>query len=488
MKITPEQAKRELERREQEKRDQARAELINRQEYKAILPYNFRPREYQDPFFEAMNQKKRAVLVWHRRAGKDKSMFNYVIEKMFERVGTYYYFLQTYAQGKKIIWNGIDRDGFKVLKHLPEELRAKTNNSDMMIEAINGSIFQVIGTDNIDSIVGTNPIGCVFSEYSLQNPVAWDLIRPILAENGGWAIFNMTPRGKNHGWDMAEMAKQNKAWYYELRTVLDTKKADGTPVITEQMIQEERDAGMDESLIQQEFYCDFNAANQGAYYGRQMEDAENQDRIKIIEYEPELPVETIWDLGISDSTAIIFLQILGGREFRLIDYYESNNEPLEHYLKYVLNKPYQYSKHWAPHDIQVREYTTGMSRWEAAKNYKDENGKNMGIKFKIVPNISIQDGIDATRRLLPKCWFDTKKDQKKGNALSGVWWLVNALKSYHKEYDEKRHCYRDNPLHDWSSHAADAMRYLSVASKSRLSVTDAMKQRQENKIKYRKSA
>lgn len=390
---------------------------------------------------------------------------------MFDRVGSYYYILPTYAQGKKIIWEGIDRDGFKHTKHLPDFLRLKTNNSEMMIEALNGSVFRIIGSDNIDSIMGTNPVGVVFSEYSLQNPIAWDLIRPILAENDGWAIFNYTPRGKNHGWELAEMAKENDKWFYQLQSVKDTTRPDGSPVITEDIIQEERDAGMDEALIQQEFYCDFNAANQGAYYGKQMQQAEEEGRIKGFEYEPELEVDTFWDLGISDSTCIVFVQSVG-KEHRIIDYYESNNEGLEHYLQLVHDKPYTYGTHWAPHDIKVREFTSGMSRLEAAFNFKDKDGEDIGIDFEIVPDISIQDGIDAVRRILHKCWFNNTKEPKDGNSVSGVWWLVNALKSYHKEYDEKRHCYRDNPLHDWSSHPADAFRYFAVATKPHLTTVD----------------
>jgi len=462
------QALNELERRQ----EAIRKELVRRGEYKSVLPYKFEYRDYQLTFRKEMEVKKRSATVWHRRAGKDKTMLNFTFEKMFERVGIYYYLLPTYAQGKKIIWNGIDRDGFRHMNHLPKYMRKRTDNSEMLVEAINGSIFQVIGTDNYDSIMGTNPVGVVFSEYSLQNPVVWDFIRPILAENGGWAAFNYTARGKNHGYDLIEMAKVNEKWFAEILTVIDTKRPDGTPVITEEIIQEERDAGMDESLIQQEFYCDFNAANQGAYYGKQFEAVEKEDRYKSIPYEPALPVSTFWDLGISDSTSIIFAQNLSDKEFRIIDYYESNNEGLEHYLKLIHEKPYQYKEHWAPHDIQVREWGSGMSRFETAKNFKDDKGRSIGIKFKIVPDISIQDGIDAARRIIPECWFDNTKNQKTGNAMSGVWWLVNALKSYHKEYDEKKHCYKDTPLHDWSSHPADAFRYFAVATKPKRSSLD----------------
>jgi phage terminase large subunit len=458
-----EQARAELKRRAQE----ARAELIRRRAYSDLLPYRFRPRKYQTPFQRAMQEKRRAALVWHRRAGKDKTMLNFTFQKMFERVGIYYYILPTYAQGKKIVWEGIDRDGFRHLNHMPMDLRRRTNNAEMLLETINGSIFRIVGSDNFDSIMGTNPVGVVFSEYSLQNPVAWDMIRPILAENDGWALFNFTPRGKNHGWELAEMAQSNDRWFYQKLTVDDTKRPDGTPVITPEIIQEERDAGMDESLIKQEFYCDFNAANTGAYYGEHMMRAENEGRIINVKYEPELPVNTYWDLGRTDSTAIIFAQLLGHSEYRIIDYYECSNIDFEHYAEIVKLRPYRYGKHYAPHDIKVKEYFMKMSRLEAAKA--------MGIKFEMVPELSVQDGIDAVRRVLPKCWFDNTKKPKDGNSLSGAWWLTNALKSYHREWDEKRHCYRDNPVHDWSSHPADAFRYFAVATRGKMTMADALR-------------
>lgn len=178
------------------------------------LPYKFQPRPYQLPILRAFDAgKKRIIQIWHRRGGKDKLDVNIVARAMQEHVGTYYYFFPTYSQGKKALWEGISKEikdaedniispAMRILEHFPEALVSKKNDTEMKIVYKNGSIFQVVGTDNIDSVVGTNPIGCVFSEYSLQNPKAWDFIRPILKENGGWAIFNYTPRGKNHGYDL----------------------------------------------------------------------------------------------------------------------------------------------------------------------------------------------------------------------------------------------------------------------------------------------
>lgn len=387
------------------------------------------------------NGKKRAVWIAHRRAGKDKTLLNYTIKKMFERIGTYYYFLPTYAQAKKIIWDGIDGAGVKFLDHFPVEVVRKNNATDMKVELVNGSVFQLIGTDKIDSIMGTNPVGCVFSEYSLQNPKAWDLIRPILRENGGWAVFNYTPRGKNHGYDLYLMAKDNPEWFCQVLTIKDT-----VSVISEADIEKERAEGMDEDLIQQEYYCSFTAAVTGAYYAKQIQQAEDDTRITTVPYDTKIAVDTWWDLGIGDSTVIWFTQTVG-KEIHVIDYYENNGEGLPHYAKYLQSLPYVYGRHNAPHDIEARELGTGKSRLEVAKT--------LGIAFKVVPNLSVDDGIEAVRGILNRCWFD------KAKCKTGL----HALREYHKEYDEKKKVFKSYPCHDWSSHAADAIRYFAVGFK-----------------------
>ena len=232
------------------------------------LPFNFEPRSYQLPLLQALDEGiKRAVCVWHRRSGKDKTYLNYMIKEMPNRIGTYYYFFPNYNQGRKIMWDGMDREGFKYMNHFPSEIIANKNNTEMKITTTFGSIFQIIGTDNIDTIVGTNPVGAVFSEYALQDPRAWDFIRPIMRENGGWSIFNFTPRGRNHGYKMANMARRNERWFYENLTVDKTLKDDGTRYITEKDIEEERADGMSETMIEQEFYCSFEAALQSCFFG-----------------------------------------------------------------------------------------------------------------------------------------------------------------------------------------------------------------------------
>jgi len=413
------------------------------------IPHNYTPRTYQLPVLKALDGDiKRAVCVWHRRSGKDYTALNFTIKKMFERVGVYYYFLPTYNQGKKIIWDGIDKDGFKFLDHFPEQLIEKKNEAEMKIVLKNGSLFQIIGTDNYNSIMGTNPVGCVFSEYSLQDPVVWDFIRPIMRENKGWALFLYTPRGENHGYDLYTMAQDNPDWFSQLLTVENTHTPNGKRIITAKDIQSERDEGMSDELIDQEYFCSFEGMVHGAYYTGQYKKAQEENRITNVQWEEGIQVDTWWDLGVGDATAIWFSQVVG-QEFRLIDYYEESGEGLAHYIKVLQDKPYIYGFHNAPHDIEHREMISGVSRREMALK--------LGIPFRVVPNIKVEDGINAVRAIFNQCWFDKTKC-KQG---------LDALRNYHKEFDQKRRTFQKHPYHDWSSHAADSFRYFAVGVRQR---------------------
>lgn len=391
----------------------------------------------------------RGVAVWHRRTGKDLTAINMCCTSAVQRTGLYWHLLPTYNQGRKIVWNGFTRDGRKFVDYFPPGLIKAKNDTDMRITMKTGSIYQVVGTDDPDRLVGTNPIGCVFSEYSLQDPRAWDIIRPILAENGGWALFIYTARGRNHGYDMLQMAKKNPKWFAEVLTVNDTKRPDGTPVISSEAIQDERDAQMPEELIQQEFYCSFDAPITGSYYGKQMMAALKDGRITKVPWEPRLKVSTVWDIGMGDATSIIFYQRYG-LETRLIDYYENSGEGLAHYVARLRDgerSDYVYGAHWGPHDLAVRELGTGVSRLQTARK--------LGIKFRLVKKHSISDGIDAVRNLLPQCYIDENKCAR----------LVEALRQYRKEWDEINKCWSTHPLHDWTSHPADAMRGLAMSNR-----------------------
>lgn len=411
------------------------------------LPHNFVTRDYQNKVWDALSDDggyKRAVCVWHRRSGKDKTFINFVAKEMYKRVGAYYYLFPTFKQGRKVIWDGRDRRGFKFTDHFPKELRKRTDNTEMLIEMKNGSIFQIIGTDDIDRIRGTNPFGLVFSEWSLQNPAAWDITRPILAENKGWAVFVYTPMGKNHGYTTLETARAfPDVWFSEVLTVEDTKVI-SPDVLAQERREMVRKDGND-AVYLQEYMCDFEIPIKGAYFADQLMLADQERRIAGVPHDMAAKVHTFWDLGIDDSMTIWFMQQVG-REFHFVDYYEASGEGMPHYVKVLEEKKhYLYGRHYAPHDIEQRELSTGRTRKETAKK--------LGIDFEVVPRVANkEDSIEAARNILSQCWFDEKKCERG----------LNALRSYHKEWDEDNQVFKKNPVHDWASHGADAFQTFAV--------------------------
>lgn len=409
------------------------------------LPYHYEPRPYQLPVLRALDDGyKRVIAPWHRRAGKGKTFLNYTIAAMVDRVGSYFHFFPSYTQAKKAIWDGRDRDGFKFLDHFPRELVTAKHEQELKITLRNGSIYQLIGTDNIDAIMSTNPIGCLFDEYSLQDPQAWDYVRPILRENGGWAAFMFTPRGKNHAWHLLNMARGNPEWFVSVLTV------DDTGVVSPEDIEAERREGMDEDLIRQEYYCSFEGVQHGSYYGKQLEKAEKEGRIGVVPWEPNIGVETWWDIGVGDTNAIWLTQTVG-REVLVIDYIEASGESVAYYAKELQGKPYTYLSHNGPHDLSVREWGN-TSVVDSRPITRLESAKAQGIDFRIVPKVSLESGIDTARAFFGKCRFDRGRCQRG----------LDALASYHKEYDERMKQFRSYPCHDWSSNGADAFRYLAV--------------------------
>jgi hypothetical protein len=331
----------------------------------------------------------------------------------------------------------------------------------MKIRLINGSLIQIIGSDNYDTLVGANPIGCVFSEYALQDPRAYQYIRPILTANGGWAIFLSTPRGKNHLWELYNIAQNSPDWFCYKMTVEDTNH------ISLFEIQKEKAEGlMSDDLIQQEYFCSFQQGVEGSYYTKYIDGLRRNGQISIVPYETGFKVHTAWDLGMRDSTCIVFFQVIG-QTVRIIDTYENTNQSLEHYSKILSQKPYTYGKHIAPHDIKVRELGTGMSRLEKARQ--------LGISFIVAVNLSIEDGIEAVRTTFSKLWIDESKCSN----------LIKALENYRQEYDSRRKVYRGYPLHDWSSHWADTMRYMCISlSKMRDGLSAEDLDRRYNESRY----
>lgn len=329
--------------------------------------------------------------------------------------------------------------GERILDYIPEELIASKNSQEMKIRFINGSLLQLVGSDNYDTLMGTNPQLCVFSEYSLQDPRAYQYIRPILTANDGTALFISTPRGKNHLWELYQIAQHSPDWYCLKLTVDDTGH------IPLREIERERAEGiMSDDLIQQEYYTSFTMGVEGAYYAKYLDRMRVDGRIGLVPWESGFKVHTAWDIGVRDSTAIIFFQTIG-QTVRIIDCYEKNKEGLEHYINVLQQKPYTYGKHIAPHDMRVREFGSGMTRLEKAKQ--------LGITFTVAPDLTIPDGIESVRSALSKVWIDDTKGAP----------LLKALENYRQEYDAKRKVYKNHPLHDQFSHFADCMRYLCIS-------------------------
>jgi len=329
----------------------------------------FQPRPYQMALCDALENKgyKKIFVIWPRRAGKDIVCWNLMIRQALRKVGVYYYIFPTYSQGRKVLWQSITNESVRFIDFIPRELVTSSNSQEMSIKLANGSLIQIIGSDNIDSIVGTNPKGAVFSEYALQDPRAYQFLRPIFTANGGWCIFETTPRGKNHAYELFQIASYSPDWFCQKLTVDDTQH------ISLAEIEKDRQEGiMSDDLIQQEYYTSFTMGVEGSYYAKYIDRMRLKGQIGIMPYEPGFKVNTAWDLGVRDSCSIIFFQTIG-QTVRIIDYYEKSKEGLEHYIKILNEKEYVYGRHFAPHDIAVVEFGSGLSRLEKARS--------LGLKF-----------------------------------------------------------------------------------------------------------
>ncbi|RLC15125.1 MAG: hypothetical protein DRI24_11745 [Deltaproteobacteria bacterium] len=387
---------------------------------------------------------QRGMQIWPRRNGKDLTDWNLIIAKAMQRVGLYYYIAPYYNQARQIIWEGIDGTGRRFLDYCPEWLISGLRNKgrekqEMRQRLPNGSMIKLLGSDKIDSIVGTNPIGIVFTEFSLHKRGAWDYLRPVLAENGGWSLFNGTPRGQaNEFYELYDLANDPRsAWYLQHLSRDDT----GYPSL--EAIEEDRQSGMPEALIRQEYYTSFLSGNVGTYYSTEMDMLRQEKRFTRVPWNSRHPVYTFWDLGKADACAIWFVQVID-HQVRLIDYYEVIEKSLIEHINAVLRKPYTYGDHFAPHDIAVEEMSNKVSRWDVASEH--------GIDFVVVPKLPIQDGVEAVRQVLPRCWFDAM------HCKDGV----KALKHYHKTYNDKAEVYSDTAAKSWANHGSDAFRYLAV--------------------------
>lgn len=432
---------------------------MTKQTVEVTIPNNWRPRKDQWALWEYLQDGgKRGVEVAHRRWGKDDVALHFTATQAMERVGNYWHMLPQYNQARKVVWDAVNprTQQRRIDDAFPVEIRSKTRRQDMSIEFRNGSMWQLVGSDNYNAYVGSPPIGIVISEWAVANPLAWAYLAPILEENNGWALFIYTARGNNHGRTTYEMAKTTPGWFAQKITALES------PVFTEAQLMDikaeyirifGRELGT--ALYEQEYLCSFEVPILGAYYGQQIRDARADGRITKVPYQPGIEVDTAWDLGVDDSMTIWFFQPVG-KGFHFIDYYEASGYGLEHYAKVLKGKPYVYGNHWMPHDANEREMTNSeiaLSRKEVAEN--------LGIKpIQVVSrvrnmDILIQVHIPAVRNVLPLCWFDEEKCNDG----------IMALENYHAEFDEERKKLGNRPEHDWSSHGSDAFRTFAVGFK-----------------------
>jgi hypothetical protein len=410
------------------------------------VPIPYQPRWYQADVESALDAgKKRAVLVWARQHGKDFFCWNYMIWRSLQTIGTYFYIFPEYAHGKRVIWNGITMDGRRYLDQIPKELIAgKPCAVDMSINLVNGSRIQIVGSKHYDTLRGTPLKGAVLSEYAYQSPLVWDLILDPVFSNecntDAWAIFNSTPHGKNHFFDLLQMAQDNaKTWYTSIITNDDTK------LVSLDEIALKRQRGMTEEMIQQEYYCSFEAGVIGSVYGRLLSESAAQGRIGNVDYDRNYLVNTAWDIGIGDAMSIIFFQ-RRGTEILIIDHYENSGYPIRHYIDEVKARGYSYGTHFLPHDGKLRSVQTGATF--------EQIGRDLGLNMQALPNtIGLEAGIEKVRGYFPRLYFDRKKTD----------YLRRCLQQYHYDFDERTRVQKNVPAHDWSSHAADALRYVILS-------------------------
>ena len=415
------------------------------------LPHKFIARNYQAELLNAIFVKGYKHIYWiiHRRAGKTKTALNVLIAAALKESGLYIYLMPQTNQCRKVVWNGRGSDGVRFLDHIPPEVIKKINNSEMSITLLNGSIIQFVGSNNYDSLMGINSKLIMYDEYPLQNPMAYELLSPILLESGGTEILFGTPRGHNHGYDTYQMAINNPLWFVRKLTIEDTKKADGSSIITPEQIEQERGSGKSEEMIAQEYYCSFDIGNAGALYTREIAQAEYEQRIIDFEINLDLPVNVSWDLGVHDACARVLFQ-QNGAYIDIIAYIESNNKGLQEYWKELQDLKYQLGfKKWgiqiAPHDIRVREFaSSAKSRLQTAFD--------MGINFIVAPNLPIQERVDAGRAFIKECRFHKTHARH----------LLRCLREAMRKYDELNKIFTDKVLHNWASNGMDAYTYGAV--------------------------
>ena len=398
------------------------------------------PRDVFLDFHE--RQERWAVIVAHRRCGKTVSCINELIYKALiegKEDGRYAYVAPYYSQAKNIAWD--------YLLRFSKPVMSKANQSELWVELINGARIRLFGADNADSLRGLYLDGIVLDEYAdMRSPRIWgEIIRPLLADRLGWAVFIGTPKGHNAFYDLYNNATQDPDWYVKVL------RASQTGLLPQTELDDARKVMTPDQYLQ-EMECDFESAIIGAYYGAEMRQVTDQNRITKVAIDPMFSLYSAWDLGYSDDTSIISYQVVHG-EIRIVDYHSSNGQSIPFYTGLIKQREIdwnmKYTHHYLPHDARAKTLASG------GKSIIEQLSDKIPLKYlMIVPSLSLQDGIQATRLALTRAWFDHKCEDG-----------IECLRQYQREYDEDKKVFRDKPRHDWTSHGADAFRMLSIAWK-----------------------
>lgn len=376
-------------------------------------------------------------MVAHRRAGKTVAcVADLILAALFckKQDGRFAYIAPQYNQAKDVAWTYVKR----LTADIPN---VAYNESELRADLPNGARVRLYGADNPDRMRGIYLDGAILDENGDMKPRVWgEVVRPLLADRQGWAAFIGTPKGKNGFWDIWNKAQQDEAWF-KLKL-----PASSSGLISEAELAD-ASRGMTADQVEQEFECSFEAAIVGAFWGKELRECEKGGRIKSVPYDPAVPVHTAWDLGYRDDTAIWWYQVVSG-EIHVIDHHASSGLPVSQYVDLIRSKPYRYGHHWLPHDARAKTLASG------GKSIEEMLASALGIAtIRIVPNLDVQDGIQAARSALGRSWFD---EQACAEGLE-------ALRQYQREWDEDKKAFRERPRHDWTSHTADAFRMLAVA-------------------------
>lgn len=426
---------------------------------KIRLPHDgWAPRPHQLGLWSYLeNGGKRAIDIWHRRAGKDEVYLHWAAVAAHQRPATYWHMLPEYAQGRKAIWAAVNPQSGRrrIDEAFPHVLRANTNEQEMFIRFKCGSTWQVVGSDRYDAAVGSPPAGIVFSEWALANPAAWAYLAPILIENDGWAGFITTSRGRNHAKSMLDIGRSNPAWHAQVLTI------DDTGLISPETIEEQRtqyhgifgeEAG--DALIEQEYFCSFEAAVLGSYWGKLIALAEREQRICKVDIDRAFPVHKAWDIGMDDPMAIWCFQV-GHGFINVVDYYEASGFGFDHYAEWLKERDYR-GVDWVPHDAKQREPGAPSGRSRIASMIAE------GLKPKLVPDHKPADRINAGRKTIPVARFDAERCAKG----------LDCLREYKAEWNPDLRTFAKTAKHDWASHGADAFGHMSVAWKEPIPADD----------------